>query len=211
LIRVDLHVHSSASFDCLIEPERVALTCRKLGLSPVFLTDHDSIDGALELRGADVRVVVGEEVATADGELIGLFLKDAIPAGLPATEAVRRIKDQGGLVYLEHPYDSSRRRLREEAIESVADLIDIVEVFNGRSDEKANRRAKELCATLGAAPGAGSDAHTVGEIGSVYIEMDDFVDATSFLAGLHKARIVKGRNKFVLTVEAKLRPNIRRR
>jgi predicted metal-dependent phosphoesterase TrpH len=195
----------------LIEPERVASTCRKLGLSPVFLTDHDSIDGALELRAADVRVVVGEEVATADGELIGLFLKDAIPAGLPATEAVRRIKDQGGLVYLEHPYDSSRRRLREEAIESVADLIDIVEVFNGRSDEKANRRAKELCATLGAAPGAGSDAHTIGEIGTVYVEMDDFVDATSFLAGLHKARIVKGRNKFVLTAEAKLRAKIRRR
>jgi predicted metal-dependent phosphoesterase TrpH len=193
----------------LIEPERVASTCRKLGLSPVFLTDHDSIDGALELRVADVRVVVGEEVATADGELIGLFLNEAIPAGLPATEAVRRIKDQGGLVYLEHPYDSSRRRLREEAIERVADLIDIVEVFNGRSDEKANRRAKELCATLGAAPGAGSDAHTIGEIGTVYVEMDDFVDATSFLDGLRKARIVTGRNKVVLTVEAKLRANIR--
>jgi predicted metal-dependent phosphoesterase TrpH len=168
-----------------------------LGLSPVFLTDHDTIDGALKLRAADVRVVVGEEIATADGELIGLFLNEAIPAGLPAREAVRRIKGQGGLVYLEHPYDSSRRHLTE--------------VFNGRSDEKANRRAKELCATLGAAPGAGSDAHTVGEIGSVYVEMDDFVDATSFLAGLHKARIVKGRNKLLLTAEAKLRASIRRR
>jgi predicted metal-dependent phosphoesterase TrpH len=182
-----------------------------LGLSPVFLTDHDSIDGALELRAAGVRVVVGEEVATSDGELIGLFLNEAIPAGLPAREAVRRIKDQGGLLYLEHPYDSSRRHLTEEAIESLADLIDIVEVFNGRSYERANRRAGDLCATLGAAPGAGSDAHTIGEIGSVYVEMEDFVDATSFLAGLHNAKIVKGRNKFVLTAEAKLRANIRRR
>jgi hypothetical protein len=93
----------------------------------------------------------------------------------------------------------------------LADLIDVVEVFNGRSDEKANRRAKELCATLGAAPGAGSDAHTAGEIGSVYVEMEDFVDASSFLAGLHKARVVTGRNKFVMTAEAKLRAKIRRR
>jgi predicted metal-dependent phosphoesterase TrpH len=154
---------------------------------------------------------VGEEITTTAGELIGLFLESPVPAGLAPKEAALHIKSQGGLVYLEHAYDSSRRHLSEAAIEAIADLIDIVEVYNGRSDAKANQRAADLRATLGAAPGAGSDAHTVGEIGSVYVEMEDFVDASSFLAGLHQARIVKGRNKFLLTAEAKLRPNIRRR
>lgn len=194
-----------------MEPERVAATCRKLGLSPVFLTDHDTIDGALKLQATGTRVVAGEEVATKQGELIGLFLTEAISPDLSAKEAVKRIKDQGGLVYLEHPYDSSRRHLTEEAIESLADLIDIVEVFNGRSDEKANRRAKELCATLGAAPGAGSDAHTTSEIGSVFIEMEDFAGASDFLVKLADSKIVSGRNKLLLIAQAKLGQKLPRR
>jgi predicted metal-dependent phosphoesterase TrpH len=209
LIRVDLHVHSSASFDCKIEPERVAARCRQLGLSPVFLTDHDTIDGALKLRAAGVRVVVGEEIVTTEGELIGLFLTERVPTGLSSKDAVGRIKAQGGLVYLEHPYDSSRRHLTEEAIEKLADVIDIVEVFNGRSDETANRRARDLCETLGAAPGAGSDAHTLGEIGSVYVEMEDFKGASDFLSNLRGSRIVTGRSKLRLAAEAMLWPKRR--
>jgi predicted metal-dependent phosphoesterase TrpH len=176
----------------------------------VFLTDHDSIEGALRLRSTE-RVVVGEEVMTTEGELIGLFLVEPVPAGLAPKDTALRIKSQGGLVYLEHPYDSFRRRLSEDAIEAIVDLIDIVEVFNGRSDEKANRRAKELCSILGAAPGAGSDAHTLGEIGSVYVEMEDFEGAPDFLAKLPTSRIVKGRNKFLLTAQARLAHKMRRR
>jgi PHP-associated len=87
----------------------------------------------------------------------------------------------------------------------VADLIDIVEVFNGRSDSDANRRASDLRDTLGAAPGAGSDGHTVREIGSVYVQMEDFEGAPDFLAKLRQAAIVKGRSKLLLAAEAKLR------
>jgi predicted metal-dependent phosphoesterase TrpH len=203
LIRVDLHVHSSASFDCKVEPERMAARCQQLGLAPVFFTDHNSIEGAVSLR-ATQSVVVGEEVMTTGGELIGLFLNELVPAGLSPKETAALIKSQGGLIYLEHPYDQSRRHLNEAAIETLGDLIDIVEVFNGRSDEKANLRASDLCATLGAAPGAGSDAHTVGEIGSVYVEMEDFEAAPDFLAKLHEAKIVTGRSKLLLTAEAKL-------
>ena len=210
MIRVDLHVHSSASFDCTVEPEQVAAGCRRLGLSPLFLTDHNSIAGALRLQSAE-RVVVGEEVMTTAGELIGFFLTEQVPAGLPPKEAALRIKSQGGLVYLEHPYDPFRRHLDEGSIEAIADLIDIVEVFNGRSDEKANRRAEDLCGALGVAPGAGSDAHSIGELGSVYIEMEDFDGAEDFLLKLHRGRIVKRRAKLLLMVEAKLGPKIRRR
>ena len=147
---------------------------------------------------------------TSGGELIGLFLEKAIPPGLTPEATAREIKDQGGLFYLEHPYDSSRRHLSEEAVENLADLIDIVEVFNARSDEKSNRRAEDLCEILGAAPGAGSDAHTLGELGSVYVEMADFDGPEDFLANLRSARIVKRRPKYLLMAEARLRHKIRR-
>jgi hypothetical protein len=212
LIRVDLHVHSSASFDSKSEPDLVADRSSRLGLDPVFLTDHDTTLAATRLQVVSRRrVVVGEEITTTDGELIGLFLQRRIPPGLTARQTALEIKDQGGLVYLEHPYDPFRRHLSEAAIEDLAELIDIVEVFNARSDEKTNRRAEELREILGAAPGAGSDAHTLKELGSVYVEMQNFDGADDFLANLRGARVVKGRPKFLLIAEAGLRHKIRQR
>jgi predicted metal-dependent phosphoesterase TrpH len=211
LIRVDLHVHSSASFDSRSAPERVAARCRRLGLSPVCLTDHDSIAGAISLKATgSSRVIVGEEVMTTEGELIGLFLERPIEAGLSPLETASEIRAQGGLVYLEHPYDASRRHLSEKAIESLADVIDIVEVFNGRSDEQANRQAADLRDILDAAPGAGSDAHTLREIGSGYVEMEDFEGAQDFLIKLRGGTIARRRNRLLLLAEAtwgnKMRP-----
>jgi hypothetical protein len=143
-------------------------------------------------------VVAGEEVMTTEGELIGLFLERPVPSGLTPIETALEIKAQGGLVYLEHPYDSFRRHLSESSIESLADLIDIVEVFNGRSEERDNRRAEDLCVILDAAPGAGSDAHSLREIGSGHVEMEDFEGAQDFLAKLRGAKIVKRRRKLLL-------------
>ena len=141
---------------------------------------------------------------TSAGELIGLFLERPVQSGLTPREAALEIKAQGGLVYLEHPYDRFRPHLSEDGIETLADLIDIVEVFNGRSDEQANRRAGDLCEILDAAPGAGSDAHRLRDIGSVYVEMEDFGGAQDFLAKLRRSKIVKGRRRLLLRLEAKL-------
>lgn len=211
MVRVDLHVHTSASFDSKSEAAQVAFRSLRLGLDPTFITDHDTTVAAFRLQAAaQQRVVVGEEITTADGELIGLFLRRQIPPGLTARQTALEIKDQAGLVYLEHPYDQFRRHLREDAIEDVADLIDIVEVFNARSDEKSNGRAEELREILGAAPAAGSDAHTLRELGSVYVEMEDFFGPEDFLAKLRVSRIVKGRPKWFLTAEAGLKHTVRR-
>lgn len=188
------------------------MRCRQLGLNPIFLTDHDTVAAAIHLQAVGQGdVVAGQEILTTAGELIGLFLQRHIQSGLAPLDAAREVKQQGGLVYLEHPYDSSRRRLSESAIESIADAIDIVEIFNGRSNDIANRRAADLCSVLGAAPGAGSDAHSLDEIGTVYIEMEDFDGAQDFLAKLRVGRIVIGRHKLLLAIEAKLGPKIRRR
>lgn len=205
LIRVDLHLHSSASPDCGIEPESVAARCGELGLSPVFLTDHDTIAGAERLKAAGRhRVVTGEEMMTSAGEIIGLFLERPVQSGLKPRDAALEIKAQGGLVYLEHPYDRFRRHLSQDAIETLADLIDIVEVFNGRSDEKANRQAGDLCEILDVAAGAGSDAHSLRDIGSVYVEMEDFEGAPDFLVKLRRSTIVRGRSRLLLRLEASL-------
>jgi len=202
-VRVDLHVHSAASWDCAVPPLEAALRCRSLGLSPVFLTDHDTIAGAVELRRADPSAtVVGQEVTTTAGELIGLFVEEPIEPRLGPEEAARRIRAQGGLVYLQHPYDSNRRSIPEEAIEGLAGSIDVVEVFNGRSDEVANRRAEELCEILGAAAGAGSDAHTLEEIGAVYVEMPAFSGPRDFLAKLDRATIVRRPRRWRMRLQA---------
>jgi len=95
-------------------------------------------------------------------------------------------------------------------IEAIADLVDIVEVFNGRSEEEANRRAEDLCDILGAVPGAGSDAHSLREIGSAYVEMEDFEGAQDFLAKLRGAKIVKRRRRLLLMAEARLGHKMRR-
>jgi predicted metal-dependent phosphoesterase TrpH len=152
---------------------------------------------------------MGEEITTSDGELIGLFLKRLVPRGLSAVETAVSVKDQGGLIYLEHPYDQYRRHLSESAIETIADLIDIVEVFNGRSDERTNLHAEELRQTLGVPAGAGSDAHSLSELGSVYLEMDDFDGPSDFLAKLSRAQIVKRRHNIFRTARALLRPKYR--
>jgi hypothetical protein len=168
----------------------VARRCRQLGLSPVFLTDHERIAGAQALLEAGEAAVIGQEILTTEGELIGLFLNKPVPSRLSPERTVDAIKEQGGLVYLEHPYDTGRRNLREDAIERIAGQIDIVEVFNGRSQPEINRRAEELRSTLGVPAGAGSDAHTLREIGSVFVEMEAFDGAHDFLAKLRNGNVV---------------------
>jgi predicted metal-dependent phosphoesterase TrpH len=200
-VRVDLHLHSSASFDCRVPPLEVARRCRQLGLSPVFLTDHEGIDGAISLVEAGEPAIVGQEILTTEGELIGLFLKEAVPSRLSPERTVEAIKGQGGLVYLEHPYDTGRRNLREEAIERIAGQIDIVEVFNGRSQPEINRRAEELRGTLGVAAGAGSDAHTLREIGGVFVAMEAFDGAHDFLAKLRHGSVVTRQKRWRLAAQ----------
>jgi predicted metal-dependent phosphoesterase TrpH len=183
-----------------VPPLEVARRCRQLGLSPVFLTDHEGIAGAQSLIEAGQIAVIGQEILTTEGELIGLFLKVPVPSRLSPEQAVGAIKNQGGLVYLEHPYDTSRRNLREEAIERIARQIDIVEVVNGRSQPELNRRAQELRSTLGVAAGAGSDAHTLSEIGSVFVEMEAFDGPQDFLKKLRRSKVVTHSKRGVIAL-----------
>ena len=192
MLRADLHVHTDRSPDCLITPAKLIERCLARGINCLAVTDHNSIEGAIAVqRIAPFPVIVGEEIKTSKGEIIGLFLQGAIAPLLSAEETVRKIKEQGGLVCLPHPFDRVRREpLRDNARESILSDIDIVEVLNARvtftnDNAKAHRFAEDLKLPMS----AGSDAHSLWEIGRAYVEMPEFETPQQFLEALHQGSI----------------------
>ncbi|HEX7992310.1 MAG TPA: PHP-associated domain-containing protein, partial [Streptosporangiaceae bacterium] len=161
----------------------------------VCITDHNETRAALEAaatwNGA-VRVIVGEEIRTQAGEIIGLFLTERVPYVLPVTDAIASIKAQGGLVYLLHPFDLVRGSLGSAAGRLCAEgMADIVEVFNAKiADQGVNAEAAALARRWAIPGGAGSDAHDPPGIGAAYLEMPDFDGPASFLRALSSARVV---------------------
>jgi predicted metal-dependent phosphoesterase TrpH len=212
----DLHTHSRASFDSLASPASLVRTAAARGLTHLAITDHDRIDGALEARevaaatAPGLTVIVGEEVRTADGDLICLFLERAIAPGLPAEEAIAEARAQGALVGVPHPFDRFRGSLlRDARMERLAGLVDWIETHNARiAVGNGNRLAAEF-AVANDRPGiAVSDAHSSFEVGVAYTAFDgDPATPAGLLAALPTAELVMGRASFyvrLLTPIAKL-------
>ena len=193
-VRVDMHSHTMWSGDSTTTPDEIEEAVIDSGIDVLCITDHNAIAGAIELsERLPCRVVVGEELRTQLGEIIGLFLTERIPFGVSPIEAARRIRDQGGVVYLPHPFDPMRANLRPEIIdELVAEgLVDVVEARNGKTSlEHLNQEAADYAATHGLLAGAGSDAHVPSALGAVYVEMPDFDGPAEFLASLAEGEII---------------------
>jgi predicted metal-dependent phosphoesterase TrpH len=212
LLRLDFHVHTVFSYDGFTTPEQLIRTCQRRGITGLAITDHNTMEGALICqRLLPLRVIVGEEISTQSGHVIGLFLKKPIPPGLSVKETIARIREQEGLVYLPHPFDRVRSsHLTSSELEELADDVDMVEVFNSRNlFEEANRQARDYARAKNRLQTAGSDAHIPSEVGRSYVEMAVFSNAEEFLAQLQAARL-QGR-KTPLTVRAyiKLRKRLR--
>ena len=210
LIQVDLHIHTRYSVDSLMTLDEVVEAALARGLGALAITDHDAIEGALTLsRTAPFPVIVGEEIDVGDGEIIGLFLHELIPPKLGPVETIARIRQQGGLVYIPHPFDSHRYPLPQAVLLSLLHEVDALEVLNGRVMVPAyNERAARFAQEHGLRGGAGSDAHTPGEIGRAYVEMQPFEDKDSFLSNLAHARIgggVSSRHVHLFSTWAKIR------
>ena len=193
-LRVDCHSHTMWSGDCTTTVDELARAVEESGIDVLCITDHHAVAGAEAVRDElACRVVVGEEVRTHAGELIGLFLTERIPQGLAADETARRIRDQGAVVYVPHPFDPMRRCLDETVLLELVDagLVDAVEVLNSKTSLRSlNERAARLARDAGLPGGAGSDAHVPDALGAAYVEMADFDDPSSFLAALADARVV---------------------
>ena len=193
-VRVDMHSHTMWSGDSTTTPGELLDSVIACGIDVLCITDHNAIRGALELRDQlPCRVIIGEELKTHAGEIIGLFLDERVPIGVPPVEAARLIRDQGGLVYIPHPFDPMRRNLAEDSMRSLADagLIDAIEVINAKTSLRSlNAKAAAFAEEFGLARGAGSDAHVPLALGAAYVEMPDFDGAADFLGKLAMGRTV---------------------
>ena len=172
--------------------EKIVNRCREIGINCIAICDHGTAEGALRLRDiAPFPVIVAEEILTPKGEIIGMFLEQTIPSGLSVDKTIAQIRSQGGLVCIPHPYDMFRQSaLRNNIIEEIAEQIDIIEVFNSRTLLPQNSaKALALALKYGVAKSAGSDAHTLSEIGNAYVEMPEFNGKDDFLQALEKGNI----------------------
>jgi len=190
-LRLDMHLHTVGSWDCLSDPERVLDAALTRGYGRIAITDHDRLHVALRMaEDFPDQIIPGEEVRTAEGiDVIGLYLSEEIPKGTPAEETIQRIRQQGGIPYLPHPYAFGKGGGGQYA-EVLGPLCDVIEVFNARlHSTRANERAADLADRCGKLRGAGSDAHTVGEIGNAFVDLPHHANrAGALLTALSSAR-----------------------
>jgi predicted metal-dependent phosphoesterase TrpH len=195
---IDLHCHTRASFDCLSTPRAVVRAAAERGLTHLAITDHDRIDGALEARELappGLTVLIGEEVKTRDGDLICVFLEEAIPPGLSVEETIQAAREQGALVGIPHPFDQLRGSLlRDERLTTIGGSVDWVETHNARLVGRGNERAAVYAGEHGLPGVAVSDAHSILEVGVAYTALEgDPSTPAGLKAALAGVQIVPGR------------------
>ena len=192
--QIDMHSHTLWSKDCLTEFETILCLCDARGIDKICITDHNTADGALKLyQLAPERIIVGEEIMTPQGEILGYFLKESIPAGLTPDETIRRLRDQGAAISVSHPFDRLRKGAWQEAdLLKIIDKVDAIEVFNARCMfPQDNTRALAFAQQHGLLGTAGSDAHTGVEYGKAMVSVRPFTDAEDFVDALKTAEFVQ--------------------
>jgi predicted metal-dependent phosphoesterase TrpH len=196
-IVADLHMHTSWSHDCSIDAEELVDHAESEGLGAIAVTDHNVFGGALEAadyaQGRDLIVIRGEEVKTDDqGEVIGLFLEREIPRGMSFADTVAAIREQGGLVYVPHPFDRLHAIPDPRTLHRNIAEIDVLEVYNARLlfeafNDEALRFARKYNLTMG----AGSDAHVLQGVGTGALRMRAFRDPEEFMISLRSADVLR--------------------
>jgi predicted metal-dependent phosphoesterase TrpH len=196
-ILCDLHMHTSWSYDCAVEPVDLVEHAESEGLGAIAVTDHNAFAGALEAaelaRDRDLSVIPGEEVKTdGQGEVIGLFLSEEIPRGLSFADTIAAIRKQDGIVYLPHPFDRLHEVPDASTLHRHLGDIDVFEVYNARLlfeayNDEALRFARKYDLTMG----AGSDAHVLQGVGTGALRMRAFRDRDEFLVSLRTAQVLR--------------------
>jgi len=206
----DFHAHMRFSRDSVLTEERLIRAAMERGLTHIAVTNHNNVEGAIAVRdtaremGVDDRltVILGEEVTTADGEIVGLFLQRTIPRGLSADETADEIHAQGGLVSIPHPFDPFRSsHIREVPLTRLAEAgkIDAVEVFNSRvTFQRHNLRAAEFAARYELPGIACSDSHAAFEVAMSFNALPPFADAAQLKAVLPDVEWHGSRSSFLV-------------
>ena len=196
-ITIDLHMHTDWSHDCSIPAEELVDHAEAIGLGGIAVTDHNVFGGALEAveiaRSRDLIVVPGEEVKTDDqGEVIGLFLEEEIPRGMTFADTIAAIREQGGLVYLPHPFDRMHSIPDPATVHRHLAEIDVFEVYNARLlRDSFNDEALRFARKYRLLHGAGSDAHVLQGVGTGAVRMRRFDGPEEFLLSLRTAEVLR--------------------
>ena len=195
-ILADLHMHTDHSHDCAVPVVDLLDYAEAQGLGAIAITDHNVFAGAQEAvqlaRGRGLVIIPGEEIKTQKGEVIGLFLAEEIERGLPMADTIAAIREQGGVVYLPHPFDRLHTIPDAPTLHRHLPEIDVFEVYNARLlfegfNDEALRYARKYNLTMG----AGSDAHVLQGVGTGLVRMRAFENAAEFLISLRSAEIVR--------------------
>lgn len=177
--------------------DQVIERCLARAINCIAVADHGTIEGALKMQSrAPFKVIVAEEILTHHGEIMGMFLKITIPSGQSVEKTVAEIKAQGGLVCIPHPFDNFRpSALGGKVLAEIREEVDVIEVFNSRAIlSRHSTQAKNFALKHGIPGGAGSDAHTLYEIGNAYVEMPEFNGKEEFLKSLAMGKVVGRRS-----------------
>jgi len=200
MYKIDLHTHSQASPDGALSADDYRRMLASGKLDYIAVTDHNRIDFAVELQAQLGRqIIIGEEITTMQGEIIGLYLARAVSAGLSLTEAVTAIHEQGGLVYIPHPFETVRKGITTPDLSSIAAEVDIIETYNGRTLQNKANRAITWAAKHKVPGAASSDAH--GWIGwgktySVLLDAptrENLLEQLAMATGSHGSVGIRGR------------------
>lgn len=196
--KIDFHTHSILSRDGGINKDKYKKILESKKLDYIAITDHNEIDFAKQMHlELGERIIVGEEISTQEGHIIGLFLQEKIEKGLPLLKTISEIKKQNGLVYIPHPFAKLRHGLGLESLEKISNHIDILETFNGRNffenhEKKLNGFLREKVMLQM----AGSDSHCFKALGYTYTSVQEKPTRENLKQELYKAKLNKTKSPF---------------
>ncbi len=191
--KIDLHSHSIISYDGGLTAKQYTKLLDLGILDCIAITDHDETSFARimhdQLGG---KIIVGEEIMTTDGEIIGLFLQKTIPKGMSAIETVEAIHEQDGIVYIPHLFETLRKGLKLQTLEIIKEFIDIIEVFNGRSRfREKSQEAQSFADSVQIATASSSDAHCYKGAGTSFSIVKEIPERNSMIRLLKSGELQK--------------------
>ena len=191
LITAEFHCHTVYSHDSSNRVPQLLAEARRRGLGRLAITDHNTLEGALKAKALDPDlVIVGEEILTSKGELLAYYLSEAIPKGLSPMQAIERLKAQGAFIAIPHVFDLRRHGWRRQDLLEILPHVDALEVFNARClSQSVNRRVREFAEARELPMLAGSDAHSLVELGLAAVNLPAFDSAESLRVALKTVHI----------------------